>query len=281
MNDMTLGTSTEYENYKSTSKTYDDARIPLGLNILLGSFAQHPNKPLEEQRLLDAGCGTGSFLHQIAGKFKFATGFDANAGMLDQARAKLDETTNITLSAGFLPQLPFQDNSFDAIMTNQVVHHLDTHSTFSNLHQFTAEAYRALAPGGSLVIHTSSKEQVCNSFWFGWVIPEARERMASRYAPMSTILSMLEDVGFESVGSSVPLEAMYDLNVYLNPEGPFDADWRACDSMFALATEEELERGLKRLQNACEDGSVTSVIDEAEQWRLRSGQSTFISVRKR
>jgi len=71
------------------------------------------------------------------------------------------------------------------------------------------------------------------------------------------------------------------MDVYLNPEGPFQPEWRACDSMFSLATDEELEQGLKRLRTACDNGSVQETIEEAEQWRQQSGQSTFISVTKR
>ena len=277
---MTFTSENEYEDYQSTSKNYDDTRTSLGLKILLGTFVQHPDKPLNDQRLLDAGCGTGSFLHDIAGRFDNATGLDASTGMLDQAREKLANFSNVTLSEGNLPELPFADNSFDAIMTNQVVHHLDSNSDFEGLEKFITEAYRVLAPGGSLVIHTSSQDQVSNSYWFGWVIPEAKVRMASRYAPISKIRDMVASAGFEDMRVTAPLEAMYNMDVYLNPEGPFKAEWRACDSMFALASEEELEHGLKRLRNACDNGSVQETIDKAEQWRCRSGQSTFISLRK-
>ncbi|MBT5927167.1 MAG: methyltransferase domain-containing protein [Verrucomicrobia bacterium] len=277
---MTFTSAKEYEDYQSTSKNYDDTRKSLGLKILLGTFIQHPNKPLDKQRLLDAGCGTGSFLHDIAEKFETAMGLDASTGMLEQAQAKLTDFSNVTLSEGTLPELPFPDNSFDAIMTNQVVHHLDESSDFSSLEQLMTEAFRVLAPGGSLVIHTSSQEQVLNSYWFGWVIPEAKQRMASRYAPISKIREMVKTAGFEDMRVTAPMEAMYDMNVYLDPEGPFRADWRACDSMFALASEDELELGLKCLRTACDDGSVQETIDEAEQWRCRSGQSTFISLRK-
>ena len=277
---MTPTLNSEYENYGLTSKTYDNTRIPLGLKIILGSFAQHPNITLKNQRLLDAGCGTASFLSEIADKFMNVVGLDANSGMLDQARDKFSDVSNVSLTEGRLPKLPFPADSFDAVMTNQVVHHLDKYPPYSNLNNFTAEAYRVLAPGGSLVIHTSSKEQVCNSYWFGWIIPEAKERMAKRYAPLTNVVSMLENKGFEDADVTVPLDAMYDLDVYLNPKGPFDPKWRACDSMFALATKEELEHGLKRLKDACDDGSIEDVMDSAEKWRLRSGQSTFISVRK-
>lgn len=280
MEAMTNTSATEYEDYQSTSKSYDNIRNSVGLEILLGSFARHPDKPLKDQRLLDAGCGTGSFLYEIAGKFDVATGLDASAGMLEQAQAKLVDFENVTLTQGSLPQLPFHDNSFDAVMVNQVVHHLDEDPDFTNLELLVSEAFRILTPGGSLVIHTSSKEQVRNSYWFGWIIPEAKQRMAARYAPIPMIRTMMEKVGFESIGVTVPMEAMFDMDIYLNQEGPFTPEWRACDSMFALATDNELTNGLERLRNACDDGAVEAVIDKAEHWRQHSGQSTFISVRK-
>lgn len=273
--------ASEYENYGQTSKSYDASRVFLGLKILLGTFVQHPEKALGEQRLLDAGCGTGSFLYEIAGRFASATGLDASTGMLDQAKEKLGDVANVTLEEGKLPTLSmFQDESFDAMMIHQVVHHLDDDPSFPALRDLIDEAFRVLAPGGALVLHTSSQEQVRKSYWFGWVVPEARERMASRFAPISKIREMFGTTGFEDLRITAPLEAMFHLDVYLDPEGPFRQEWRACDSMFALATDEELEQGLRRLRTACDDGSVRGVIDEAEQCRQRSGQSTFLSARK-
>lgn len=273
--------ASEYEDYGSTSKDYDATRVFLGTKILLGTFVQHPERALGEQRLLDAGCGTGSFLHEIGGRFAAATGLDASTGMLEQAKAKLSGFANVTLREGKLPSLAmFEDGSFDAMMIHQVVHHLDNDPSFPALRDLIGEAFRVLAPGGSLVLHTSSREQTCKSYWFGWIVPEARERMAVRFAPISDIRKMFGATGFEDLRITAPLEAMYHLDVYLDPEGPFRPEWRACDSMFALASEEELERGLRRLRAACDDGSVRGVIDEAEQWRQRSGQSTFLSARK-
>jgi ubiquinone/menaquinone biosynthesis C-methylase UbiE len=278
---MTHQAASEYEDYGSTSKNYDASRVFLGVKILLGTFVQHPEKALGEQRLLDAGCGTGSFLCEIAGKFATATGLDASTGMLGQAKEKLGNFANVMLKEGNLPDLSmFPDGSFDAMMIHQVVHHLDNDPGFPVLRDLIDEAFRVLAPGGALVLHTSSQEQVRKCYWFGWVVPEAREKMASRYAPIPEIREMFGTAGFEDLRITAPLEAMYHLDVYLDPEGPFREEWRACDSMFALATGEELEQGLRRLRAACDDGSVRGVIDEAEEWRQRSGQSTFLSARK-
>ena len=46
--------SIEYESYNETSKTYDDTRSPVGVEVILGCFALSP-RPLYEQTILDGG----------------------------------------------------------------------------------------------------------------------------------------------------------------------------------------------------------------------------------
>ncbi|EDN71447.1 hypothetical protein BGP_5273 [Beggiatoa sp. PS] len=57
----------EYENYHDTSKGYDNTRIPIGIEILLGCFASTP-RPLPEQHILDGGCGNGNYIQALKKK---------------------------------------------------------------------------------------------------------------------------------------------------------------------------------------------------------------------
>ena len=49
-----------YENYTAVSADYDRTRIPVGVEIILGCLASG-GRSLGSLRLLDAGCGTGSY----------------------------------------------------------------------------------------------------------------------------------------------------------------------------------------------------------------------------
>ena len=94
----------------------------------------HPTKALHAQDLLDVGCGTGSFLKAVCGKFKTATGVEYNDGMIGEAR-KQEFSRPVTLLQGAADKLPFPDASFDLITFNQVIHHFPSADDFAYLAQ--------------------------------------------------------------------------------------------------------------------------------------------------
>ncbi len=104
---------------------------------------------LSGHRLLDVGCGTGSFLclavQAIPGIE--AVGLDADPNILDIARRKA-EAAGLTLSLdqGYSYSLPYPDNSFDRVVSSLFFHHL---SADDKLRTFR-EMHRVLKPGGQL-----------------------------------------------------------------------------------------------------------------------------------
>merc|ERR1719281_462885 len=89
-------------------------------------------KLLKEQKvetLLDLGCGTGNYLALAAPHVKKVHGLDYNPGMLEQCAKKVERLglKHVELQQGsILEELPFEAASFDAVMINQVLHHVDT-----------------------------------------------------------------------------------------------------------------------------------------------------------
>merc|ERR1719421_1563061 len=80
--------------YSETSKAYDQTRYPLGIGCTMGSFAIS-KWPLNKQKFLDVGGGTGTFMELVHDKFASATLFEANAGMLEQAEARLGKKVTL------------------------------------------------------------------------------------------------------------------------------------------------------------------------------------------
>ena len=66
----------------------------------------------EGTRLFDAGCGSGLALVLAHRRGAIVTGLDASAGLLEIARARLPEAD---LREGDLEELPYADDSFDAV----------------------------------------------------------------------------------------------------------------------------------------------------------------------
>jgi ubiquinone/menaquinone biosynthesis C-methylase UbiE len=73
--------------------------------LLMRLLRPHPGASL-----LDVGCGTGYFSRRLAGQELKVTALDADAGMLDYARAK---DVTVRYLRGDALALPFEDCSFD------------------------------------------------------------------------------------------------------------------------------------------------------------------------
>ena len=74
---MKSSSDAEYEDYSRTSRRYDQTRIPVGIEIILGCFTVGSH-PLTEQHVLDGGCGTGNYLEGLRGRIGHLHGFEQN-----------------------------------------------------------------------------------------------------------------------------------------------------------------------------------------------------------
>lgn len=102
-------------------------------------------------RVLDLGCGTGTLTILIKRRQSAADviGIDGDLQVLEIARAKAwQQGVNIRLDQGMAYQLPYQNNSFDRVLSSLVLHHLTTHDRTRALNQ----AHRVLKPGGEIWI---------------------------------------------------------------------------------------------------------------------------------
>ncbi len=108
-------------------------------------------KLIKPQSILDVATGTGDFAimtYKMLTPQKI-TGIDISKGMLEVGREKVAKeklSAYIQLMEGDSENLPFSDNSFDAVTVSFGVRN------FQNLEKGIAEMYRILKPGGKLVI---------------------------------------------------------------------------------------------------------------------------------
>ena len=279
----TLNTLTEYENYSVTSHSYDTTRQPIGLEVILGCFAATNTRPLHEQVILDAGCGTGNYLQAIHDKVGICHGIEINEGMLAQAQSKFGSGSHVKLAHGSLLNLPYPDDFFDGIMCNQVIHHLDDPGKkdgFPNVQAMLSSAYRVLRPQGVLVLNLCSRQQLVDGFWWADLIPKIVDKMAARIPSIELTVEMMEIAGLNMGGIIVPLHEVLQGPAYFDPKGPLQKPFRDGDSTWALLSEKELDHTLERIHTMNEDGSITQYLDEREKRRKCAGQTTFIFARK-
>jgi len=103
------------------------------------------------QKVLDFGCGTGTLT--IWGKLKYPetsfVGVDVDENILRFARKKVAQQKldiQIDIYDGF--NLPYEDKSFDCIVSSFVFHHLSTEQKKEILKQ----CYGILRPGGEILV---------------------------------------------------------------------------------------------------------------------------------
>ena len=106
--------------------------------------------------LLDLGCGRGEFTVMAAGKIGTNSlwGIDINKGYLFEASKRDIKTRFSNLNKAF----PFEDETFNVIISQQVIEHLYF------LDSFIKEVFRVLKPNGYAVISTENLASWHNVF---------------------------------------------------------------------------------------------------------------------
>jgi len=102
--------------------------------------------PLENKRILDVGCGVGTYVRRLREFSDCVWGTDVDPEKAAFAAARLP---NIVQSEA--EHLPFQDEAFDVVLLNEVIEHVrDDRETIR-------EAVRCLRPGGHVVIFAPNR----------------------------------------------------------------------------------------------------------------------------
>ena len=102
--------------------------------------------------VLDCGCGTGSMIQLLHEKYpdKHYVGLDLTPEMIRVAQAK--RLSNTEFIVGDSENLPFTEESFDAVICSNSFHH------YPNPQNFFDSTYQVLRKGGRLILrdYTSS-----------------------------------------------------------------------------------------------------------------------------
>ncbi|WBX77267.1 bifunctional demethylmenaquinone methyltransferase/2-methoxy-6-polyprenyl-1,4-benzoquinol methylase UbiE [Tenacibaculum ovolyticum] len=142
--------------FDNISEDYDGLNrvISLGIDV---SWRKKVVKLIGEnnpQQILDIATGTGDLALMMAKlNPKKIVGLDISAGMLEvgkQKIAKANLTDKIEMIVGDSENIPFDDNTFDAITVSFGVRN------FENLDKGLTEIYRVLKPGGKFVVLETS-----------------------------------------------------------------------------------------------------------------------------
>jgi SAM-dependent methyltransferase len=96
---------------------------------------------LAKGKVLENGCGVGEYLSRLSEEAAFSVGVDIEFPRLEEARKK---NSQLVCAAG--EALPFKRDSFDMVLSNEVIEHVQDDR------QAIAECAAVLAEGGRLVL---------------------------------------------------------------------------------------------------------------------------------
>jgi tRNA (uracil-5-)-methyltransferase TRM9 len=108
--------------------------------------------------VVDLGCGNGRHILPCAEHCKYVIGFDISQNLLKLSQKKTKEKNlhNTMLIHGTLTQIPFMNNSCDAVLYIAALHNIQGRKQRI---QSLQEVFRILKPGGSALISVWSRWQ--------------------------------------------------------------------------------------------------------------------------
>lgn len=161
-------------------------------------------------RVLDAGCGSGAHAAALLDRGAILTGVDSSAGLLEIAKRRLEGRARL-LVADLNEPMPFEDGSFDLILSSLVMHYLQDWA------RPLAEFARLLPQGDRLVFSThhpfmdhqlAGHENYFETYSFSETWQRGGKAMTMRFwhRPLHAMLDALKSAGFrlESLNEPQP-----------------------------------------------------------------------------
>lgn len=212
----TMGKKDEVEQmFDNISHKYDflNRLLSVGIDVQWRNKLVKILKKSKPNQVLDVATGTGDLAITMAKQIPDTqiTGFDLSAGMLSHGEVKVKKANlsdRVKMIQGDAENMPFEDNSFDAVTVAFGVRN------FENLEKGLKEICRVLKPGGDFIILEFSKpqktpmKQVYN-FYFKNILPLigktfSKDHRAYTYLPESVeafphgeeMLSILKNCNF-------------------------------------------------------------------------------------
>ncbi len=170
---------------------YQDTEAAYAIYLLHTASYEFAASYCEGKQVLDLGCGSGYGAAEIAAIAAGVHAVDISSEAIAFACANYP-ASNLEFST-IIPDtaLPFEDGSFDVVLSFQVIEHVNDHD------QYLAEAARVLTAGGVLVLITPDRKNRLfpgQKPWNRWHLREYSNRQLSeltaKYFKLESSLEM-------------------------------------------------------------------------------------------
>lgn len=128
--------------------------------------------------LLEVGCGEANLISKLPSSISY-TGIDPSDYAIDKGKRHFADIRNVSLWVGYAHNLPYDDASFDAVVSHFSLEH------FAHPRESLVEMARVLAPGGIIIIIAPNLE-------FPFSYPSALRHKPKIYRIYFTLLHMMD-----------------------------------------------------------------------------------------
>lgn len=201
--------------YDSVSHLYDDAFSDITVRADEWQWLSRHITKAPAPRVLDLGCGNGSFLRLIADRIASGTGVDRSPRMTAAARRRCSGIGNVSFQAVDGPMLPFPDREFDIVISLLSFRYLDWDPIMN-------EIRRVLAPGGRLLVVDMVTAPVRPREAVRFLVSKAKNYVQLRRNPRyrEALRRLVTDPAWEMMLKYNPIRAEHELKWYLESRFP-------------------------------------------------------------
>jgi ubiquinone/menaquinone biosynthesis C-methylase UbiE len=187
-------------HFDSIATVYDESLPPHVVEHYLRKRTEFVTAHCPRGEGLDVGCGTGTLAQRLARAGYNMSGVDPSEGMLDVLRTRTPEIRVLRATG---TDLPFDDDSFEVVLTVAVLHHIANHFDVART---LSEMVRVAKPGGRILVWDHNPR---NPYWRKLMARVPQDTGDERLVPQAEIISGLRAAG-ATVLSSAELGAVPD-----------------------------------------------------------------------
>ena len=180
------GTREGYDRWSATYDATPNPLVALDRRVTLAALDARP-----DERVLDAGCGTGAHLAALGAMRCRTLGVDFSWGMLSVARRRAPRAHLV--QADLDRALPVRRAAFDAVLSALVSEHL------TDLRGFFREAFAVLRRGGRLVFSAFHPELAHAGVEANFERDGTEFRLGAERHSVSDYLDRIADAGFRRI----------------------------------------------------------------------------------